>query len=87
LTVVINGDSYMGMLEWLERVFRPDKSIWIDEKGEDDMKVFNAKAANTIRKGQRCVVIQDNEGNYFVSAINDKPKKVKNDVHKNTDNR
>lgn len=76
----------MTYLEWLERVFRPDKSIW---KGEDEMKVWTARAANLIRSGQECVVIKSDDGKIWVSSVNNKtqtPKDKKN-VQENKDNR
>ena len=87
MTTTTNCDKFYTYLEWLERVFRPDKSIQVVKKGEDDMKVYTAKAANTIRKGQMCVVIKDADGNYFVSSVNEKqkPKKVSN-VQKDSNN-
>jgi hypothetical protein len=66
-------------LDWLERIFRPNRSIGI-------MKVWQAKASETIKKGQDCIVIQDQTtGNYFVAAIK-KPRKVRKNVSQDKNN-
>lgn len=38
------------------------------------MKVWQARASETIRKGQECVVVQDASGEYFIAGIK-KPRK------------
>lgn len=67
-------------LDWLERIFRPNRSI-------EAMKVWTAKASETIKKGQECVVIQDQtSGNFFIAAIK-KPRKVRKNVSQDQNNR